>query len=350
MHESDEALARELIGKHGWNTTCFQILNPGIEPWFGVESVVGFVRRRGVRIVAGAPVVDPSRLRETMESFERAEGRTPVCYFGAESRLHTATQSDPRYCSVVVGAQPFWNPASWLRNVESVSSLRAQIHRAANKGVTASEWSRARVKGEPRLRACLDDWLGTRGLPPMHFLNEPEVLDRPEGRRFFVIERAGGPVGFVVLAPVPARRGWLTELFVRGSCAPNGAIELGLTEAVRTIAEERAGLVTMGMVPLSPEADQQARNNPGWLRFMGGWSRLHMRRFYNFSGLNYFKSKFQPDYWEPIYAVANEPRFKVRTLGAVVGAFTQISPFLAAAKGLSRAVAQEAAWLVHGRR
>lgn len=34
--------ARQLVLRHGWNTTCFQIVNPGIEYWFGEdgESVV----------------------------------------------------------------------------------------------------------------------------------------------------------------------------------------------------------------------------------------------------------------------------------------------------------------------
>ena len=27
--------ARDLVMKYGWNTTCFQIVNPGIEYWFG---------------------------------------------------------------------------------------------------------------------------------------------------------------------------------------------------------------------------------------------------------------------------------------------------------------------------
>ena len=50
--------ARDLVMKHGWNTTCFQIVNPGIEYWFGDdgESVVGYVSSGDVRVVAGAPV------------------------------------------------------------------------------------------------------------------------------------------------------------------------------------------------------------------------------------------------------------------------------------------------------
>ena len=58
MKGHDFERARSLVLKHGWNSTCFQIVNPGIEYWFGEdgESVVGYVTSKGVRVVAGAPV------------------------------------------------------------------------------------------------------------------------------------------------------------------------------------------------------------------------------------------------------------------------------------------------------
>jgi phosphatidylglycerol lysyltransferase len=178
----------------------------------------------------------------------------------------------------------------------------------------------------------------------MHFLNESDVLDVPDGRRFFVIERSGEPIGFVVLAPIPLRSGWLTELFVRGSRAPNGSVELGLHEAVRIVAAEGARLLTMGMVPLSQRVEQT--DEPIWFRLLSTWARAHGRRFYNFDGLDFFKAKFAPDYWEPIFAVSNEPTFTFRTFMAVVGAFTRVHPVLALANGIGKAVAQEARWLV----
>jgi phosphatidylglycerol lysyltransferase len=225
--------------------------------------------------------------------------------------------------------------------------LRAQLNRARNKGVVVSEWEADRIRGSEGLRECRDEWLRTRGLPPMHFLNESDVLDAPEGRRVFVMECGGRVVGFVVLAPIRARRGWLTELFVRGDHAPNGAVELGLHFAVKTVADEGAELLTMGMVPLSTRASQA--ENPAWFRALAGWARAHGRRFYNFDGLESFKAKFKPDSWEPIYAVSNQPRFGLRMLLAVLGAFTRVHPVWALALGVGRAVAQEAKWLVRGR-
>ncbi|MBK5186768.1 MAG: hypothetical protein JJD97_00910, partial [Gemmatimonadaceae bacterium] len=50
--------ARELVLRYGWNATAYQILNPGFALWFSGagDAVIGYVRRSGVHVVAGAPV------------------------------------------------------------------------------------------------------------------------------------------------------------------------------------------------------------------------------------------------------------------------------------------------------
>lgn len=247
--------------------------------------------------------------------------------------------------TVVMGAQPIWSPESWMRAVHGSKSLRYQLNRAKNKGVVVEEWQADRVRDHAGLRVCLDYWLRTRGLPPLHFLVEPEILSQPEGRRVFVMQQGERPIGFVVLAPIPSRNGWLTEMFVRGPGAPNGAIELGLTHAVERAGLDGATFVTMGMVPLSNRAGNAMEDNPSWLRFLSAWSRAHMRRFYDFEGLDTFKSKFCPDEYQPIRVIVNEPRFRARTLYAIASAFTESNPVIALSLGLAKAVGTEARWL-----
>ncbi len=76
------------------------------------------------------------------------------------------------------------------------------------------------------------------------------------------------------------------------------------------------------------------------------WVRAHGRRFYNFGGLDAFKSKFHPHRWEPIFAISNEPRFSPHSLYAIAAAFTgDRSPILAVAIELLKAVRQEGSWL-----
>src|SRR6476661_5947880 len=143
----DVPRARALVLRYGWNATAYQIVNPGIEHWFsrGGDAVIGFVRQYGVRVVAGAPVCDNERLPEVVTEWERdaAEAGDRACYFGAAGRVQSLLEGAPGYATVVLGAQPVWRPAEWAEIIAGHAGLRAQLHRARNKGVTVSEWPAA---------------------------------------------------------------------------------------------------------------------------------------------------------------------------------------------------------------
>jgi phosphatidylglycerol lysyltransferase len=330
---------------YGWNATAYQILNPGIEHWFAAagDGVVGFVSRRGVRVVAGAPVCPESRLPAISEEFARDATRAGegVCYFGAETRLERVCRDDARYAPVLLGAQPVWEPARWPELLATRATIRAQLNRARNKGVRVTRWPSDRATGDPGLARCLAEWLMTRGLPPLHFLVEPAALHRLEDRRIFAAEKEGRVVAYLVASPVPAREGWLIEQIVRGREAPNGTAELLVDAAMRAAFEDGSGYATLGMVPLSRRADVAPFDNPVWLRTLLRWARAHGRRFYNFDGLDAFKAKFRPVRWDPVFAIARARRFTPGMLHAVLAAFTQGSLALAVVRGLAHAAAME---------
>jgi phosphatidylglycerol lysyltransferase len=341
----DQERARALILRHGWNTTSYQLINPGIELWFSStsEGVVGYVSKAGTRVVAGAPVCAEADFDQVVTEWEAdcRRARKRICYFGAEGRMRHRAGMDSGYSTAILGAQPIWSPASLVERFLADASLRAQRSRAVNKGVEVVEWPASKANNHPKLCEILGQWLTTRGLPPMHFLVEPETLTSLAGRRVFVAEKAGVPVAFLVLSPVPARAGWLTEQFVRGHDAPNGAVELLMFEAARAAAAQADQLVTMGIVPLAQRGPTEDVRNPAWLNLVASWARAHGRRFYNFQGLEWFKDKFHPDFWEPIYAISKEPQFSVRTLYAIAAAFTGESPLLTLPRALVRALRSE---------
>lgn len=340
---------RELILRHGWNTTAYQILNPGIFHWFSAaqDAVIGYVQRHGVRIVAGAPICEKERLPEIVAEFEQASSKNGlrVCYFCAESRLESVLRASTDHSMALLGAQPVWQPAQWPRVYDHHASLKAQLNRARNKGVGVSEWTASRASRNPELLRCLREWLATRSFPTLHFLVEPMTLERLYDRRVFVAERKGNVIGFVVASPVPQRDGWLIEQIIRGQGAVNGVSELMIDAAVRTLAESGGEFVTLGLSPLSRRANVQSEPNPLWLRALLGWVRAHGRRFYNFDGLDAFKTKFHPERWEPIFVISNEACFSPWTLYAVAAAFTQRSPLLAIGQAMWDAANTELRWI-----
>ncbi len=350
-HADPETLARvrDLVAGHGWNATAYQILNPGFERWFAEagDGVVGYVTSAGYRVVAGAPICSPERLGDVIAEFENAtKGQgLGICYFAADQRLARRLERRGPLDRILLGAQPVWDPATWPSILEHKASLRAQLNRARNKGVAAAEWSARRASENPRLHRCLEQWLETRGLPPLHFLVEPETLGRLYDRRIFVAEQEGAALGFLVASPVPARRGWLIEQIVRGHAAPNGTAELLIDAAWRALAASGAEYVTLGLSPLSSRSGVAPPRQHLWLRALLRWTRAHGRRFYNFEGLDAFKAKFMPERWDPIWAITSERRVSLWTLYAIAEAFGKMPPPVLVARALGRAVVKEIEWL-----
>lgn len=341
------AKARNIILAHGWNSTSYQILNPGISRWFTKDAVVGFVSSKGVRVAAGAPVCTLDDLPRVAAEFEQdaALSKERVCYFAAEARLESVYAGSPGHARVLLGAQAVWDPAEWVGIIGSHKSLRAQLNRARNKGVAVTEWPAEKARNNPELTACLENWLAAKGLPPLHFMVEPDTLGRLFDRRVFVAEQGGAVAGFVVLSPVATRNGWLFEQFPHAPGAPNGTVELMIDTAMRALAEGGYDYATLGLSPLSVRADVEPFDNPLWLRFVLAWLRKHGQRFYNFDGLDAFKAKLRPRHWEPVFAVSNEKNISPGTLYAIASAFSKNAPISLVLGGLWRALVTETKWL-----
>src|SRR5690606_12689236 len=114
---------------------------------------------------------------------------------------------------------------------------------------------------------------------------------------------------------------------------------------VRTAREVGSHYLTLGLAPLSMRAGALGVGGPAWLRGLLGWMRVHVRRFYNFEGLEAFKAKFRPAVWEPIYAVAAGPEFTPRMLYAIAGAFSDRSVPSTVGRAFAGALKQEVRWL-----
>jgi len=342
----DYNTARDIVMTYGWNATAYQILNPGIEHWFAPDepAVVGYTARRGCYIVASAPICADEatgRVVAGFEAFARDHGRR-VCYVCAEERMRLLLADSPAHAVIAIGAQPTWDPRDWDRTVGTHASVRAQLNRSRNKGVTVEAMDPADGCRDGGLRAVLAAWLRARNLPPLHFLVEPQALGGIVADRLLLVaRRAGAPVAFLVASPIAARAGYLIEQVVRAPDAPNGTAELLVDGAMRHFAAFGSAFATLGLVALSTQAAQSIRSNPVWLRMLMRFARLHANRFYNFRGLEHFRLKLAPARWDPIYAISNERRFSVRSLCAIGEAFAGTTPWRMLAIGAARALRHE---------
>lgn len=339
-------MARELVLAHGWNSTAYQVLNPGIEHWFsrGKAAVVGYAQRGAVLLVAGEPVSSLEALPEVSREFEAFASRRGcrVCYVCAGHRMRALFAESPAHSAIALGAQPVWEPPRWRAVVEQRAEVRHQVNRARNKNVDVEAVDPDQVARNPELGAVLNEWVRARPLPPLHFLAEPNVIESiRQDHVVLVARRDGQAVAFLVASPIPARNGYLVELLARSHAAPNGTSELLIDAAMRQSAERGVTYLTLGLVALAHAADPEIRRNPFWVRSLMHFARAHANRFYSFRGLEYFRTKLAPAAWEPVYAISNERKFSARTLYSVGAAFSSIPPWLAIGLGVARAARAE---------
>lgn len=322
--------ARDLVLDYGWNAMAYQILNPGMQLWFDPDckAVAGYVTHAGYRVVAGAPVCASDELPAVTASFaaDTRRARQRVCYFGIQDRLVALLSEQGPLTRFLIGAQPVWRPASWQRIVSQKASIRAQVSRARNKRVQVSSWPAEQATDNVDLVRCRDEWLETRGLSPLHFLVETNMLGNLADRKIFVAERTGQVLGFLVASPVPLRNGWLVEQIIRGRAAPNGTAELLLDAAMRDFAANGADYVTLGLSPLSRRAELSRTPQPLWMRLLFAGTRWCGHHFYNFDGLDAFKAKFAPDLWEPLYTVTLGRSGGISAFYAIAGVFGGMPP------------------------
>ncbi|MBX3112989.1 MAG: DUF2156 domain-containing protein [Fimbriimonadaceae bacterium] len=347
-HPSTETLlAREIILSHGTNVASYQLVNDGITKWFNRDqtSVIGYVDHFGIRVVAGNPVCPRGKLPEVLKEFFsdcKLANKRP-CFFAGIPPLLETSEEICASSRIAIGTQPCWNLAEWKQTITTHASLKEQLRRSRAKGVTIREYSTEEAENNPGLQSVLDSWLADRGLPPLHFLVEPQTLNYLVDRRTFVAEQNGEPIAFLNLCPIATRKGWLTEQFPRSPSAPNGTVELMLHTAALQLAEEEFEFLTMGLIPFSSTV--MSSDLPKWLKALATWARAHGRRFYNFNGLENFKSKFHPHTWETVYAVVPEPKIKLIHIAAIAQAFADEPLPQSITKSLLRAVRQEYRWL-----
>lgn len=334
--------ARRLVFRYGWNSVAYQILNPGIQHWFAPngDAVIGYVRAAGYRVVAGSPIARAEDLAAVASTFSHAAHRAGqrVCYFGVQDRFVSAMAAQPPMARLLIGAQPVWDPHGWTEILAHKASLRAQIARARNKAVTISPWPTEKASTHTELRRCLAEWLQERHLPSMHFLVEPDTFGHLHDRYVWVACREQQVIGFLVASPIPQRRGWLVEQLVRCHAAPNGTAELLVDAAMRHFAANDIDYVTLGLSPLACHTPWAATPQPAWISALLAMLRVYGQRFYNFSGLDAFKSKLQPHLWEPVYAMSNQRHFTPHTFYAIIGAFGGTSPLRYLSRALWRVV------------
>jgi hypothetical protein len=297
------------------------LLETGFQVWEDPRGrgVVAYADTGAAWVAGGEPLAGPDAVVDVASAFftDAYRRRRRACFFATEGQL--AALPDMR--RLLLGEQPVWDPAEWTAMLAGARSLRSQLRRARSHGVTvrrvapdelvaAAEGpggAGGRAAPPSPLRAALDAlvtrWKAGRAMAAMGFLVRVEPFTAIEERLLFVAERNGVPVALLSMAPVYARDGWLFEDLLRDRSAPNGTSELLVDAGMRHIAALGSRWATLGLAPLAGPVSP-------WLTRIRRWAAP----FFNFRGLEAFKSRLRPSHWEPIWVVYPARRSSLRAL------------------------------------
>ena len=296
--------AREIVLRYGSGSFCCRILQAGFEYWFSRKTcaVIGYKKRGRYLVCGGEPACSQKEYREVLFEFElwaRRQG-LEVIYFGvekAEARPHH------RYSSIVLGAEPIWEPSYWNACMEQSAGLRKQLRRATNKGIAIVEIAAGAATARDSMRRTLARWVASRAMPPLGFLADvrpPFVAD--EQQVILAGLQHGQMVAYITACPIPQVRGYLIDQIVRTPDAPNGTSELLIDAMMCRLHRLGTQFVSLGLVALSTNAPK-APMEASWLGMAQRLARRFGSQWYNFAGLEAFRSRLRPQRWEPLYMI-----------------------------------------------
>jgi phosphatidylglycerol lysyltransferase len=210
-----------------------------------------------------------------------------------------------------VGATPYFDLTKWDPRGNSAKKLRLGVNHGRSANIVVSEVTELTADFRREAAELMHSWaIGRRAGVSFGWLFELVPFQNSGDRKYFAARNAGNElVGLLAASPIPARQGWYLEDVLRSANAPAGTSDLLVFEALKALAAQGAKLATLGTVPLSAkgENDISSKNNfliNKSLRF----SKRYLNSMYNFDGLETFKSKFVPTWWESEYIVVSKGR------------------------------------------
>ncbi|MEY4510706.1 MAG: hypothetical protein RLZZ450_2828 [Pseudomonadota bacterium] len=303
-----------LLQRHGREATSFQILEPGLTYWFFEDDgVVAYTDLGDAWVTAGEPVCAPERVAELVARFVEAARRADrrVRFFHVSGEFARCSGLAHTH----VGELPTWDPSTWADTVKATRSLREQLRRARNKGVSTRTVDGAELEDRTSplrvsCEALVARWLGNKGMGELKFMVRVHPYGFPRERRYVAAERAGQLIGLAVAIPVYQRQGWFIEDLLRDDSAPNGTAELLVDTLMTAFAREGSRYATLGLAPLAGE-----------VRPLLALTRNYTTRLYNFPGVRSFKEKLRPKQWDPVFLAYPRGEFGVRAMSDVLAAF-----------------------------
>lgn len=199
------------------------------------------------------------------------------------------------------GAECFLDLSKWSLAGGRRQKVRWARNHAEHLGVTWREAQPLTSPSDDEALARVETmWKNERTQRRTDSFLRTSYLEIADHRRYFLGEADGEVLTSVSCSPINAK-GWYLQDIVRVPHAPRGALEGAMAFALDTLRDEGYAVASNGPLPFwQPHETWRDEYQLGPLgnRIM----KLFDRQF-RFGGINQFRSKFAPDWTEPLYVL-----------------------------------------------
>jgi len=299
----DDVELLTFLRRYGRNTNSFLLTYGGYQ-WFRScmpPGLVGYLRSNRTLVANGDPLCSPEDAQAVLAALAASVAPKDRVALVLASDWLVPSLRRLGYGVLQVGSDPVFDLARWAPRGRRAKTVRNAVHRAQRASVEVSAYRPGTPLGGPArqaVRACLAAWLRSRRSLRMRFLADVKPFAHAEERYYFLAWHQGQLAGFATCSPLYARNGWYVEDIVRRPDAPYGTTDMLVTTALGTLRDDGAALATLGIAPFTGLRRARSERWPDLLLL--AITRLSAP-FYNFDGIQRYKAKFAPSWWEPVY-------------------------------------------------
>ncbi len=307
MHRANDCrdTLLNVLAAQGVEAGQYAVVGP--DPWRVIfsasgEGFINFLEHGNVVVSWRSPVASASECEELVEALNDYARRRRKALFLVEVN-ESARDAGVRQSMTPLwtGAECFLDLSKWSIAGGRRQKVRWARNHAQRLGVT---WREARPltshDDDVAIARVETAWKNERTQRRTDSFLRTSYLEIADHRRYFVGELEGEVLASVTCSPVNAK-GWYLQDIVRVPGAPRGALEGAMAHALDTLRDDGYAVVSNGPLPFwrpHESWNDQYQFGPLGNRIM----KLFDRQF-RFGGINQFRSKFEPDWTEPLYVL-----------------------------------------------
>jgi lysylphosphatidylglycerol synthetase-like protein (DUF2156 family) len=272
------------------------------------EAALAYARAGRAAVVLGDPAGESAAADRCFVTWVDAATRrdwSPVVYQASEAARDRLVAQG--WHGLLVGMEAIIDPSAFRLGTPQLANVRHTVTRSRKGGVSVA-WSVHGLPDSPdpaRLATGLSaidaTWRRSAG-PQMGFtVGHFDGAHLGDAGVAAATDEHGDPVAFVVLHPTGADGSWALDLMRRLPGSVPGAVEACLVAAIEGLGALGVRQLSLGLAPLHGLDPAEGPRSQRWL----ARAAVTLRPFYDYPGLAFYKSKFDPQ-WVPRYLLVRD--------------------------------------------